>query len=59
MEVIFLYSLGQDAIVMADLPENEVVQNQPDAVAGVQANVVAADQPVPDILETGNSNKRT
>ena len=50
-----------DAIVLADMPANEVVQNDPDAVLppGVGLNVVAAEQPVPEILETGNTNKLT
>ena len=58
---VWVYSLGElppGAIVVAAHPEQEVVQKHPEAVILPEV-VVAADQPLQEILETGNTTKLT
>ena len=55
-----VYSLGPlppGAIVLAAHPEQEVVENQPEADVGI--NVVAVNQPMTELPEAGNTNKFT
>ena len=61
MLVCSLGQLPSGAIVLAAQPEEQVVENQPKAVIplDVGIHVVAADQAMPELLETGNTRKLT